>query len=212
MEILAHRGLWENASQKNQLQPLINALDKGFGIETDIRDFNGELVISHDPPCNYKKILKLEDFFESYNKIKSINKLALNIKSDGIAKQLSFLLTKYSITNYFVFDTSIPDFLNFHKQELKIFCRFSEFENPNLLKKLSSGLWLDSFSQDFYEEINLESVTENWNNVCFVSPELHNFSKEKFWEKLKIFIKNTNIRNLSICTDNPFEAKNYFNI
>lgn len=48
MDILAHRGLWHVVEQKNTLSSLTDAVSKGFGIETDIRDYQERLVISHN--------------------------------------------------------------------------------------------------------------------------------------------------------------------
>ena len=50
LKILAHRGLWTIENEKNTIEALRNALEEGFGIETDIRDCCGEIVISHNPP------------------------------------------------------------------------------------------------------------------------------------------------------------------
>ena len=49
MQILAHRGRWRSPSEKNSEGAFRAALSAGYGIETDIRDFDGRLVISHDP-------------------------------------------------------------------------------------------------------------------------------------------------------------------
>ncbi|MCK7481214.1 MAG: hypothetical protein M0C28_31485 [Candidatus Moduliflexus flocculans] len=49
MIIISHRGYWKNAEEKT-LKPLLEGLfELGFGVETDIKDLNGKLVISHDP-------------------------------------------------------------------------------------------------------------------------------------------------------------------
>ena len=48
--ILAHRGFWTEPAEKNSREALERAFREGFGIETDIRDRNGALVVSHDPP------------------------------------------------------------------------------------------------------------------------------------------------------------------
>jgi len=103
MEILAHRGKWDKKSEGNTLYSLIDALENGFGVETDIRDLDGEIVISHDPPQSNKceNFIKLSEFFEEYNNLKIFKPLALNVKSDGLAKDLNSYLDKYNITNYF---------------------------------------------------------------------------------------------------------------
>lgn len=48
MIVLSHRGYWKNSLEKNKFVAFERSFSMGFGTETDIRDFNGELVISHD--------------------------------------------------------------------------------------------------------------------------------------------------------------------
>ena len=48
LKIIAHRGFWLEKSEQNSLKAFKKAFENGFGVETDVRDFNGELVISHD--------------------------------------------------------------------------------------------------------------------------------------------------------------------
>ena len=63
INIIAHRGLWsEDVNFQNTKLAFQNALKNGFGIETDIRDSNGELVISHDVAD--KNAMKLIDFLD----------------------------------------------------------------------------------------------------------------------------------------------------
>lgn len=50
IEILAHRGWWTSREDQNSLDALTRALTAGFGVETDIRDCAGRLVVSHDMP------------------------------------------------------------------------------------------------------------------------------------------------------------------
>lgn len=81
MKIISHRGYWKNNSEKNTKISFERSFRLGFGTETDIRDFNGNLVISHDIPTNTS--ISIDDFFEIYNR-HSNSILALNIKSDGL--------------------------------------------------------------------------------------------------------------------------------
>ena len=48
MIILSHRGYWKDVNEKNQQVSFERSFSLGFGTETDIRDYKGELVISHD--------------------------------------------------------------------------------------------------------------------------------------------------------------------
>jgi glycerophosphoryl diester phosphodiesterase len=48
VHILAHRGLWKTASEHNRLEAFRHALESGYGIEVDVRDASGELIVAHD--------------------------------------------------------------------------------------------------------------------------------------------------------------------
>ena len=50
MKILSHRGYWKTAEEKNTATAMHRSFSLGFGTETDVRDYNGKLVISHDIP------------------------------------------------------------------------------------------------------------------------------------------------------------------
>ena len=211
MEILAHRGLWRLPKDKNKLSSFSEALEMGFGIETDLRDIDGKVIISHDPPSkSEKQFLSLNEFLDLYNSFDSNLPLALNIKSDGLSLYIKNSLEKYQIKNYFLFDMSVPDLIEYHKNKIKIFCRQSEFESPENLINISNGLWLDSFSENYYKDMDLNSVFDKWNEVAIVSPELHGYKKDYFWELLKGKIINFSKKKIFLCTDFPEEAKSYF--
>ena len=118
MNILAHRGLWNVISEKNSLKSLRLSLNENFGIETDLRDFNGSLVVSHDPVVKRDNILLFEDLLKVYKESRSKETLALNIKTDGIISEAEFLLNKFKIKNYFFFDMSIPELICSHKKNI----------------------------------------------------------------------------------------------
>ena len=48
MKILCHRGAWKFETEKNSVAAIKKAVSLGYGFESDIRDYRGELVISHD--------------------------------------------------------------------------------------------------------------------------------------------------------------------
>ena len=50
MIILSHRGYWKSEEERNQEVAFHHSFDLGYGTETDIRDIQGKLVISHDMP------------------------------------------------------------------------------------------------------------------------------------------------------------------
>ena len=116
-EILSHRGYWKKANEKN----LPIAFEQSFGTETDIRDYKGQLVISHD--IADEKCISVKEMFNIYTKHDSTLPLALNIKADGLQIKLKELLQEYKIKNYFVFDMSVPDGLQYLRHNIKSFTR-----------------------------------------------------------------------------------------
>ena len=216
MHILAHRGLWNKDSEKNSIKSFKLSFDKSFGIETDLRDFQGSLVISHDPVINNNNILSFENFLKLYRESKSKEMLALNIKSDGIISKAESLLKDFQITNYFFFDMSIPQLIEAKRNNInKIFCRHSEYESTEKVLNLTSGVWLDSFD-GFHQNLH-ELILYFLNKkifVAIVSPELHIKDHKLMydcWEKIKSLNLSEQSQNmLMLCTDNPLIARDYF--
>ena len=96
MNIISHRGYWLESAEKNISLSFERSFNLGFGTETDIRDYNGELVISHDIPTTSS--MKIDDFFKLY-KSQSDSLLALNLKSDGLHSILKIKLEEFNIQN-----------------------------------------------------------------------------------------------------------------
>ena len=212
MKILSHRGYWKTESEKNSLVAFERSFQLGFGTETDFRDFNGRLVVSHDVPTYDGDWIYAEDFFECYKSFSSKMPLALNIKSDGIQRLLGEMLLKYKIENYFVFDMSIPDTLGYLKLGLNVFTRQSEFEpNPAFIDEVN-GVWLDEFNSHWISIDLISKYLKLGKKICIVSPDLHKREYQKEWETYKNVQMNSNdeLENLWLCTDYPEKAKNFF--
>ena len=209
MEIISHRGYWNNENEKNSVGAFKKSFELGFGTETDVRDYDGKLVISHD--ISNSSSLRFTDFLDIY-KMYSINgTLAINIKSDGLQNIIREELTLKNIKNYFLFDMSIPDLINSIDFGLKTFARYSEFEPENSIWKQCDGIWYDLFKS---EELNLDlicSILENGNRVCIVSSELHSMNHIQQWGLLKTIPKKYfDSSDLILCTDLPVFAKEFF--
>ena len=63
IQIISHRGFWKNDEEKNTLEAFQKSFSNGFGIETDIRDLDGRIVISHDVPHSNSEPVFLRSFF-----------------------------------------------------------------------------------------------------------------------------------------------------
>lgn len=208
MIILSHRGYWQKSNEKNRPISFERSFSLNFGTETDIRDYKGELVISHD--IADEKCILVKEMFEIYNKYDIKLPLALNIKADGLQLKLKELLDKYKITNYFVFDMSVPDGLGYLKENIKVFTRESEYEKKPSFYEDSNGIWLDEFQGHWINKESIEQHLKNNKEICIVSPDLHKREYKMEWQHYKDIEKELGIESLMICTDYPEEAKEFF--
>ncbi|MFH1470374.1 MAG: hypothetical protein ABIF01_01375 [Candidatus Micrarchaeota archaeon] len=208
MEILAHRGIWVQEQEKNSLGALLSAVESGFGIETDVRDLDGVLVVSHDPPR--KGCLTLETFLQEAQKLPDFRKVtyALNIKADGLDKELERILKEYRLEkNAFFFDMSNPTLYHFSKRFPggNLCTRISDIEPEPVLQDSCAWMWVDCFQKDWSDWAALKKFKHR---LAFVSPDLHKREHEGFWKALREFGKTR--EGLSLCTDLPKEAKRWF--
>lgn len=205
MKIIAHRGYWREEKEKNSLLAISSGMDYFDGVETDIRDLNKRLVISHDIPST--DAIALERILSIHAKTKKT--LAINIKADGLSDLLMGLLAKYDIDNYFTFDMSVPEMVVYKKKGIKFYTSLSEVIRNTMLLSQSSGIWLDSFYSMWYTKNDLYALANYNLPICVVSEELHGRNHRNQWNLLADFEKTCNV-NLAICTDFPKQAKDFF--
>lgn len=205
MRIISHRGFWLESNEKNTVLAFQRSFESGYGTETDIRDLKETLVISHDMPKGAE--ITVEDFFSLLKDRKL--PLALNMKADGLAYPLKQLLEKYHIDDYFVFDMSIPDMLQYLKQGIRVFTRVSDIEKVPCCYEQATGVWLDAFYQEWYQAKNIFSYLRDKKEVSIVSSELHKRDPLPLWS----FLKKHNLHleeNIILCTDFPTKATEFF--
>jgi len=200
MIILSHRGYWKKDSEKNTMKAFKRSFKFGFGLETDVRNYNSKIVISHDVPDKHS--INIENLFDVYDNNLC---LALNIKSDGLAIYVKDLLYAYGIKNYFVFDMSIPDTIEYIDNNMNVFIRQSDIEYTPDLHKQTKGIWLDELYKDYICTDIVNYINKN-KKVCVVSPELHNKKYLKRWQHFKQFDES-----VLLCTDYPEKANEVFN-
>jgi hypothetical protein len=196
-QIFAHRGMWlDSGLKKNSIGAFQLAFESGFGVEVDVRDYLGKIVISHDPPT--ERGVEFEDLVDIASGFPDLP-MAINVKSDGLGLSLS----KYEIRNpHFFFDMSVPEERSFIQQGLAVASRVSEYESVD--RDLHPNLWVDAFTSDWYiNEPRLMEVITNSPRAVFVSPELHGRSHMKTWEVLAPLMAEA--PHLGVCTDFPLE-------
>lgn len=203
MKILSHRGFWTEPVERNSIAAFAHSLDRGFGLETDVRDHNGRLVISHDVPAGgeagFDKVLQM------FHNCKL--PLAVNVKADGLALLVKRALSTYNIEDWFAFDMSIPDMRCYLDQRIPVFGRVSEVEKiPPWIAELA-GIWFDSFGGDSYDTATIAGYLRDGKRVCIVSPELHKRPHHAVWQDLEALSAQS---GLMLCTDYPEQARQFF--
>ena len=197
--ILCHRGLWDSPLEGNSLESILRAISEGFGVEFDVRDSFGEVVIAHDPPVEEFRPPTLTMLLEKLAKIEADSNMAINMKSDGLEP----LIHSISVPHFF-FDMSFPDQLSYQKAKRRLAIRVSEYE-PLFASSLSSRadvIWIDAFQSDWYLEENVfERLLQEEATKVFVSPELHGRNYEGVWSALRPLFLSRN--DIMICTDQP---------
>ena len=214
-QIFAHRGFHQSQKdEENTLGALLESLNRGYSIETDLRDFKTLPFVSHDPIA--EGLLPFETLLASVSKIKSSStQLALNIKSDGLASHVSRLIYKYfgnDSSRFFIFDGSVPDSLQYIHHQLSVYTRLSEYETTPAFDKLCSGFWIDNFEGSYDQLKAAQQIHESHptSSCVLVSPELHGRDRSFCWNALKssrIFHDTS----FGLCTDFPNEAYLFFN-
>lgn len=207
INIIAHRGYWFDSAEKNTLTAFSRALENGFGIETDLRDLNGDLVISHDVPTI--GAISASQLIALYQKYPISAHIALNIKSDGLHNLVHQFIADAMFQNVFVFDMAVPDMRDYLKNQIPTFTRFSEYETQPALLTDCKGVWLDAFESEWYGIDEIIFLLKQNKAVAIVSPELHGRQHLALWELIRAHELHHNDL-VSICTDFPMQAKEYF--
>ena len=213
-QIIAHRGLHNQTSiSKNSTSSILKAIESGFGLETDIRDFGGDIYISHDPIT--ETCMSLEEFLILIENIdpKSYGKIAMNVKADGLAQRVKEIINNTIEKNrldMFFFDASVPDMLSYHKEGFTIYSRKSELEDVASMNGLYAGIWIDSFDGSYDQLSEAIDLCSKGIACAIVSPELHGRPHLGLWKGIKK-CSIDKCRIFNICTDYPEEAFEFFN-
>jgi len=204
MVVISHRGFWKTEYEKNTKEAFEDSIKQGFGVETDVRDCKGELVISHDMPLGGEMSLhQFASIFSDSNLL-----VALNIKSDGVSELLQKEMQIHSGIKWFVFDMSIPDMKSHLDCGNPTFTRMSDVESCPIWLDSSQGVWLDSFKEEWYDLALIRGLLKKEKQVCIVSSELHGRNYADLW---KMLLPLREEKGLILCTDYPIKAREYFN-
>lgn len=138
------------------------------GVEVDVRDYDGDLRLVHDPFLSGER---LEDFLVEYRHAL----LILNVKCDGLETRLLELVAKFSVNDFFFLDVANPTLVSLTRRGVRqVAVRYSEFEPIEFALSFAGKVewvWIDCFTRlpldhDVYERLRPHF------KLCLVSPEL----------------------------------------
>lgn len=214
MIILAHRGWWLEADEKNSMAAFERAFRAGYGVELDVRDLAGQLVIAHDPAV--AGAIPFDDVLDLYASYGAPGRMAVNIKADGLAQMIAAAALRLDLAErVFVFDASVPDLKSYLPTGLRVFTRYSEVEPIPAFYDVCQGVWVDSFTVAPASIERAISYLDQGKQVALVSPELHKRPHEKVWSDWSAAIEafggtSAAMGRLMICTDFPEDAEQHF--
>ena len=172
---------------------LLVDVDLDIGVEIDVRDSNGKLVLGHDPlGDNYEDL----EYFLKNLKGRSV---IANIKSERLEKPFISSLNKYSSSSdYFFLDSSFSVIAN-NGKNYNFASRFSEYESLNtsislINASLVKWIWIDTFTKLPLNEKNVKTLNLLNAKKCLTSPDLLGRVKD-----IKIYAKI--IKDLGLSLD-----------
>lgn len=204
MQILAHRGWWTDPAEKNSEVAFRRAFAAGFGIETDVRDQNGELKISHDMPVG-DDLMTLSRLLEIWAEYPGAGTIALNIKADGLQAGVVAAFAAQPAP-VFCFDMAVPDALGYLRQSFPTYTRHSEIEPVPAFYDQAEGVWVDAFFGDWITADVVEQHRAAGKKVALVSPELHRRDPAPAWAAWR----ELSGADIAICTDFPDRAQAFW--
>lgn len=174
---------------------LLKSVNQEFGIEVDVRERCGKLIMQHD---SFKDGELFEDLLINYKH----KFMIVDIKCEGIEEAVVKLLDAYKIKDYFLLGITLPWAIKLVKKGMKnLSFHFSELEPIEQAKKLVGKIdwvWIDSYTHLPINDENYLFLSKNF-KLCLGSPEL--YGRKEDIEKYKHVIKSMKID--AVCTDFP---------
>lgn len=177
----------------------LQTVPHNFGVEIDVRSFNGEIILQHNPLEAGERFI---DWITHFNH----ELLILNVKEEGLEVNLISILKNYNINSFFLLDQSFPSLYRMSQNSPQLVSiRASDFEPISTSILLNPGwVWLDSHSGNW--EYLIESMAllkETKVKTCLVSPELQRQDSKGELMMLKTMIRKKSLEFDAVCTKSP---------
>ena len=213
MQVLCHRSNLAgiDRAKENTLQAARSCLDRGWGIETDIRrSSNGLFYISHDQ-AELTEENDADAFCALFRCFPGAT-IALNIKELGYESDLLEYLSEQQVgQQIFLFDMELLEehtgqtasLFRRLDPEIRLAARVSDHDETiagALSVTPADTIWLDEFDHLWVAESDIKCLKDAGKTIHAVSPEVHGFSMAEMQRRWREFYR---WGVDGICTDHP---------
>jgi hypothetical protein len=166
------------------------------GIEFDIRDSAGQIIVTHDP-------FSSGQLFADFLSFCVPNKFYIvNVKSEGIESVAISALEAAGIRQFFLLDCSIPAMVRLGRAgETRMAVRFSEYESLETVLSMApfvQWVWVDVFARLPLDAASASTIHNAGLKICLVSPELQAQQEKLFEYKCALLASGVGID--AVCT------------
>ena len=148
------------------------------GVEIDVRDYDGELRLVHDPLQSGER---LEDWLKGYQHALAI----FNVKCDGLEERILALAARHGIEEFFFLDVANPTLVGLvQRGERRVAVRYSEYEPIEFalaFAGLAEWVWVDCFTRLPLDADAYDRLRQHF-KLCLVSPELQKHPRSRIGE------------------------------
>lgn len=179
----------------------LETIPSEYGVEIDIRAYNQDLILNHEP-------FETGDKLEDYLKASEGQFMVFNIKEAGIEQRVIDLAEEYGVKNYFLLDVEFPFiYKSIHTTNFRnIAMRYSEAEPIEFAlaqtdihgKSKLDWLWIDTNSKLPLNNEIYEKIKQAGYKTCLVCPE--RWGRPEDIEKYKSFLRENNIELDAVMT------------
>lgn len=183
--------------RKNTIAELLQ-VPVNHGVEIDLRLYQGQLVLAHDPfvpgEC-------FDEWIENFQH----SLLIINVKESGLEEVILECIHSANIKNYFFLDQPIPSVVKSIERGQATSARISEFENFAWRSDFSpEWIWIDCFSGNWeYLDQTLENIITLKRKTCIVSPELQGRFELFELQNLRKIFSHHKFSPDAVCTKEP---------
>lgn len=138
------------------------------GIEVDVRDYDGDLRLVHDPLLSGER---LADLLAEYRHAFII----FNVKCDGLEDRILALAAQHHIEDFFFLDVANPTLVKLVRRgERRVAVRYSEYEPIEFALAFAGQadwVWVDCFTRLPLDAASYARLKAHF-KLCLVSPEM----------------------------------------